>query len=52
MTKFLRKIAKNMANELFDETPANDPKLLFTGYKEAFKKRRQELQTWLEKVRK
>ncbi len=43
-------IAKNMASELLDKTPASDPQLLFTAYKEAFKIRRQELQTWLEKV--
>ena len=43
-------IAKNMASELLDKTPASDPQLLFTAYQEAFKKRCQELQEWLQKV--
>jgi hypothetical protein len=43
-------IAKNMANQLLDKTPPSDPTLLFTEYQEAFKNRRQELQTWLGRV--
>ncbi|MBW4478483.1 MAG: BREX system P-loop protein BrxC [Tolypothrix brevis GSE-NOS-MK-07-07A] len=43
-------IAKNMASQLLNKNPANDPQLLFTDYKEAFKSRRQELQAWLQKV--